>query len=100
MLEYHATLEILPGGERAFEEFCRAEYSTAMLRHAGILSVELLRERTADQRPEASRYVMLIRAESAETAARWSSSDDHRALGPRLKALCGSIEVKVYDVVA
>jgi hypothetical protein len=43
---------------------------------------------------------MVIRFESAETAAAWRDSERHKALSPRLKALYKASQLVVYDFVA
>lgn len=45
-------------------------------------------------------YHMVIRFESAETAAAWRASDAHQALSTRIKALYSASHLAVYDVVA
>ncbi len=95
MIERHVTFEVNPGQEAAFEELFKTRYSKAMGRQPGFVSVGLLREKEAP-----SRYQMLIRFESLETASAWRDSADHRELSPALKALYASSSVVVYDVVA
>jgi antibiotic biosynthesis monooxygenase (ABM) superfamily enzyme len=96
MIERHVTFEVIPGKETAFEELYRTEYSKAMGRQPGFVSVGLLK----DQGAESPRYQMLIRFESPETAAAWRDSADHKALSPKIKALYTTSTVRVYDVIA
>ena len=96
MIERHVTFEVIPGKEKAFEELYRTEYSKAMSRQPGFVSVGLLKE----QGGESPRYQMLIRFESLEAAAAWRDSADHKALSPKIKALYTGSAAQVYDVVA
>ncbi len=96
MIERHVTFEVIPGKESAFEELFKAEYSKAMGRQPGFVSVGLLKARDGDS----PRYQMLIRFESLETAAAWRDSADHKALQPKMKALYTKSTVEVYEVVA
>jgi antibiotic biosynthesis monooxygenase (ABM) superfamily enzyme len=96
MIERHVTFEVIPGKEAAFEQLFRTEYSKAMGRQTGFVSVGLLKEQGA----ESPRYQMLIRFQSLETAAAWRDSADHKALSPRIKAYYTGSSVQVYDVIA
>jgi antibiotic biosynthesis monooxygenase (ABM) superfamily enzyme len=94
MIERHVTFDVIPGKEAAFEELFQSEYSKAMGRQPGFVSVGLLREAGAP------RYQMLVRFESLKTAAAWRDSADHKALAPKIKAFYTASAVQVYDVVA
>jgi len=94
MIERHVTFEVVPGKESAFEELFKTKYSKAMARQPGFVSVGLLREKEVP-----TRYQMLIRFESLETAAAWRDSADHKELSPQIKALYTGSSVVVYDVV-
>ena len=95
MIERHVTFEVIPSKEHAFEELVRTKYSKAMASQPGFVSVGLLREKE-----QPTRYQMVIRFESLETAASWRDSADHRELSPQIKALYTTSSVVVYDVVA
>jgi len=95
LIERHVTFEVVPGRESAFEDLFRTRYSKAMGRQPGFVSVGLLRE---SEQP--SRYQMVIRFESLETAAAWRDSPEHRELSPVLKALYSGSSVVVYEVIA
>jgi heme-degrading monooxygenase HmoA len=62
---------------------------------AGFVKVELLCEQE-----DPTRYQMLIRFESAETAAAWRNSSAHQSLQPKIKGLYKDSALQVYEVVA
>ncbi len=95
MIERHVTFNVLPGKERAFERLFVEEYRPAMSGMPGFVRVELLRERE-----DPTKYQMVIRFESLETAANWRNSELHQALKPKIKALYNGSSLKIYDVVA
>ena len=95
MIERHVTFNVIPGKEKDFEDLFQKDYSVAMSRQSGFVSVTLLKE----QEKEAV-YQMVIRFQSLETAAAWRDSEAHKALSPRIKALYSASTVQVYDVMA
>lgn len=95
MIERHVTFDVIPGREAAFEDLFKTKYSTAMAKQPGFVSVGLLR-----QQDQPTRYEMIIRFESLETAAGWRNSAEHKALSPEIKALYTGSTVIVFDVVA
>lgn len=95
MIERHVTFNIIPGKERDFETLFKNEYSIAMSKQPGFVSVTLLKE----QEKEAV-YQMTIRFQSLETAAAWRDSTDHKALSPKIKALYKESTVQVYEVIS
>lgn len=95
MIERHVTFNVPPGKERAFERLFVEEYRPAMSGMPGFVRVELLRERE-----DPTKYQMVIRFESLETAANWRNSELHQALKPKIKALYNGSSLKIYDVVA
>ncbi len=95
MIERHVTFEVIPGKEAAFEELFKTKYRVAMSKQPGFVSVGLLREKEAP-----TRYQMVIRFQSLETAAAWRDSAEHKELSPQIKALYTGSTVVVYDVVA
>jgi heme-degrading monooxygenase HmoA len=95
VIERHVTFNVLPDRCGEFERFFSEEYRPAMSAMPGFLRVELLR-----QSDETAQYQMVIRFESAETAAGWRASAAHQLLGPRIKALYGDSQVQVYEVIA
>lgn len=95
MIERHVTFKVYPNKSHDFEELFTQAYRPAMTNMPGYVSVELLR---AQETP--TEYQMVIRFESAETAAAWRSSEAHQALSPRLKALYSESQLQVYEVVA
>jgi len=95
MIERHVTFNVIPGQQQDFENLFRQEYSPAMSRQPGFVSVALLKE----QEKEAV-YQLAIRFESLATAAAWRESADHKALAPKIKALYQDSSVAVYDVIA
>ena len=95
MIERHVTFNVFPGKERDFETLFETEYSIAMSRQPGFVSVMLLKEHEKE-----AVYQMAIRFQSLETAAAWRDSADHRALSPRIKALYKESTVQVYEVIA
>lgn len=95
MIERHVTFHVLPDKCLEFERFFSEEYRPAMSAMPGFVRVELLR-----QAEESAQYQMVIRFESAETAAGWRASAAHQSLGPRIKALYGDSQLQVYEVVA
>jgi heme-degrading monooxygenase HmoA len=95
VIERHVTFHVLPDKCLEFERFFSEEYRPAMSAMPGFVRVELLR-----QAEESAQYQMVIRFESAETAAGWRASAAHQSLGPRIKALYGDSQLQVYEVVA
>jgi heme-degrading monooxygenase HmoA len=95
MIERHVTFDVVPGKEAAFEELFKTRYSKAMSVQPGFVSVGLLR-----QQEQPTRYEMLIRFESLESAAGWRNSTEHKELAPAMKALYSGSSVIVFDVVA
>lgn len=95
MIERHVTFNVIPGKEKDFEKLFKEEYSVAMSRQPGFVSVALLKEHEKE-----SIYQMVIRFQSLETAAAWRESEDHKALSPKIKALYTESNVKVYEVIA
>jgi antibiotic biosynthesis monooxygenase (ABM) superfamily enzyme len=95
MIERHVTFNVTPGKEKDFENLFRADYSGAMAKQLGFVSVTLLKEQE-----KASVYQMVIRFQSLETAAAWRDSAEHKALSPRIKTLYNGSTVQVYDVIA
>ncbi len=95
MIERHVTFHVIPGKEKDFEALFNEEYSVAMSRQPGFISVALLKEYEKE-----SVYQMVIRFQSLETAAAWRESADHKALSPKIKALYSESTVQVYEVIA
>lgn len=95
MIERHVTFNVIPGKEKEFEALFREEYSVAMSKQPGFVSVTLLKEHEKE-----AIYQMVIRFQSLETAAAWRESADHKALSPKIKALYRESSVQVYEVIA
>jgi len=95
MIERHVTFNVLPGKERDFETLFKQEYSIAMAKQPGFVSVTLLKEHEKE-----ALYQMVIRFQSLETAAAWRDSADHKALSPKIKALYTESTVQAYEVIA
>ena len=95
MIERHATFHVVPGEEKDFEDLFKEEYSIAMSRQPGFVSVTLLKEHEKE-----AVYQMVIRFQSLETAAAWRNSTEHKALSPRIKALVKESTAQVYEVIA
>jgi antibiotic biosynthesis monooxygenase (ABM) superfamily enzyme len=95
MIERHVTFNVIPGKEKDFEALFKNEYSGAMSKQPGFVSVVLLKEHEKE-----AIYQMVIRFQSLETAAAWRDSPDHKALSPKIKALYKESTVQVYEVVA
>ncbi len=95
MIERHVTFNVIPGKEKDFENLFRQEYSVAMAKQPGFVSVTLLQEQE-----NGSVYQMVIRFQSLETAAAWRDSTDHKALSPKIKTLYNASTVQVYNVIA
>jgi antibiotic biosynthesis monooxygenase (ABM) superfamily enzyme len=94
MIERHVTFNVIPGKEKEFEALFKEEYSVAMSKQRGFVSVTLLKEQEKE-----SIYQMVIRFQSLETAASWRDSAEHKALSPRIKTLYNGSTVQVYDVI-
>jgi antibiotic biosynthesis monooxygenase (ABM) superfamily enzyme len=94
MIERHVTFNVIPGKEKDFEKLFKEEYSIAMLRQPGFVSVTLLKEHEKD-----AVYHMVIRFQSLETAAAWRDSAEHKALSPKIKALYKESTIQVYEVI-
>jgi antibiotic biosynthesis monooxygenase (ABM) superfamily enzyme len=95
MIERHVTFYVIPGKEKDFENLFKNEYSSAMSKQPGFVSVTLLKEHEKE-----AVYQMAIRFQSLQTAAAWRDSPDHRALSPKIKALYKESAVQVYEVMA
>lgn len=95
MIERHVTFNVIPGKEKDFENLFKNEYSIAMSKQPGFVSVTLLKEHEKE-----AVYQMSIRFQSLETAAAWRDSPDHKALSPKIKALYKESTVQVYEVIA
>ncbi len=95
MIERHVTFNGIPGKEKDFETLFKQEYSVAMSKQPGFVSVTLLKEHEKE-----AVYQMVIRFQSLETAAAWRDSADHKALSPKIKALYKETTVQVYEVIA
>jgi antibiotic biosynthesis monooxygenase (ABM) superfamily enzyme len=94
MIERHVTFNVIPGKEKDFEKLFKEEYSIAMSKQPGFVSVTLLKEHEKDVV-----YQMVIRFQSLATAAAWRDSSDHKALSPKIKALYRESTVQVYEVI-
>jgi antibiotic biosynthesis monooxygenase (ABM) superfamily enzyme len=94
MIERHVTFHVIPGKEKEFEVLFWEEYSKAMAKQPGFVSVTLLKEHEKE-----AIYQMAIRFQSLETAAAWRDSADHKALSPKIKALYSESTVLVYEVI-
>ena len=95
MIERHVTFNVILGKEKDFETLFKGEYSVAISKQAGFVSVTLLKEHEKE-----AIYQMVIRFQSLETAAAWRDSPDHKALSPRIKTLYTESTVQVYEVIA
>lgn len=95
MIERHVTFHVIPGKEKDFETLFKEEYSVAMSKQPGFVSVSLLKEHE-----KGAVYQMAIRFQSLETAAAWRESADHKALSPKIKALYTESSVQIYEVMA
>ncbi len=94
MIERHVTFNVISGKEKDFENLFKAEYSIAMARQPGFVSVTLLKEHEKE-----AVYQMVIRFQSLETAAAWRDSADHKALSPKIKSFYKDSTVQVYEVI-
>jgi len=95
MIERHVTFNVIPGKEKDFENLFKNEYSIAMSKQPGFISVTLLKEHEKE-----AVYQMVIRFQDLKTAAAWRDSADHKALSPQIKALYRESTVQVYEVIA
>ena len=95
MIERHVAFNVIPGKEKDFETLFKEEYSIAMSKQPGFVSVVLLKEHEKE-----AIYQMVIRFQSLETAAAWRDSAEHKALSPKIKALYSENTVQVYEVIA
>ncbi|NWG02759.1 MAG: antibiotic biosynthesis monooxygenase [Syntrophaceae bacterium] len=95
MIERHVTFHVIPGKEKDFENLFKNEYSMAMSKQPGFISVTLLKEHEKE-----AAYQMAIRFQSLESAAAWRNSPDHKALFPKIKELYNESTVQVYHVIA
>ena len=95
MIERHVIFNVIPGKEKDFEKLFKEEYSVAMSKQPGFVSVTLLKEHEKE-----AVYQMVIRFQTLETAAAWRDSEDHKALSPKIKALNKESTVQVYEVVS
>jgi antibiotic biosynthesis monooxygenase (ABM) superfamily enzyme len=95
MIERHVTFNVIPGKEKDFEKLFKEEYSVAMSKQPGFVSVTLLKEHEKE-----AVYQMVIRFQSLETAAAWRDSVEHKTLSPKIKSLYKESTVQVYEVIA
>jgi antibiotic biosynthesis monooxygenase (ABM) superfamily enzyme len=95
MIERHVTFNVISGKEKDFETLFKEEYSVAMSKQPGFVSVTLLKEHEKE-----AIYQMVIRFQSLETAAAWRDSADHKALSPKIKTLYSGSSVQVYELIA
>lgn len=95
MIERHVTFDIFPQKTAEFERLFVEEYRPAMARMIGFIKVDLLRDQE-----NINSYQMVIRFETADTAAGWRASPEHQALKPKIKALYSASHLQVYDVIA
>ena len=95
MIERHVTFNVILGKEKDFETLFKEEYSIAMSKQPGFVSVVLLKEHEKE-----AVYQMVIRFQSLETAAAWRDSAEHKALSPKIKALYSESSIQVYEVIA
>lgn len=95
MIERHVTFNVIPGKEKDFEKLFKEEYSVAMSKQPGFVSVTLLKEHEKE-----AVYQMVIRFQSLEAAAAWRDSADHKTLSPKIKALYKESTVRAYEVIA
>jgi heme-degrading monooxygenase HmoA len=93
--ERHVTFAVAGSRRAEFEKFFVERYHPAMASQPGFRGGELL---VREDRPGA--YQMVIRFDSADAAARWRASDQHKSLGAGLKALHEGSSVVVYAIVA
>jgi antibiotic biosynthesis monooxygenase (ABM) superfamily enzyme len=89
------TFEVIPGKEKDFETLFKEEYSVAMAKQPGFVSVAMLKEQE-----KTAVYQMTIRFQSLETAGAWRESADHKALSPKVKTFYKGSTVQVYNVIA
>jgi heme-degrading monooxygenase HmoA len=94
MIERHVTFKVHPDKSEVFERLFAEEYRPAMASMPGFIKVELLREQE-----DHTRYQMVIRFDSLETASGWRASEKHQALQPKIKPLYSESQLKIYDVV-
>jgi antibiotic biosynthesis monooxygenase (ABM) superfamily enzyme len=95
MIERHVTFDVFPEKTTEFERLFVEEYRPAMARMIGFIKVDLLRDQE-----NANSYHMVIRFETAATAAGWRASPEHQALKPKIKPLYSESRLQVYDVIA
>jgi quinol monooxygenase YgiN len=94
MIERHVTFNVHPDKTDAFEQLFAETYRPTMAKSAGFVKVDLLRELDSP-----ARYQMVTRFVDADGNDRWRDSQAHHALQPAMKALYGSYELQVYEVV-
>jgi len=95
LIERHVTFNVYADKTGEFERLFVEEYRPAMSAMAGFVKVELL---CAQEDP--TRYQMMIRFETAETAAAWRNSVSHQLLQPKIKRLYEDSALQVYEVIA
>jgi heme-degrading monooxygenase HmoA len=95
MIERHVTFNVHPDSTGEFERLFEETYGPTMAKAAGFVKVELLRELDSP-----TRYQMVTRFVDAVSNDGWRDSEAHHSLQPAMKALYGSYELTIYDVVA
>ena len=95
MIERHVTFNVIHGKEKEFKTLFKEEYSITMAKQPGFVSVALVKEHGRE-----TVYQMVIRFQSLETAAAWRDSADHKALSPKIKALCTDTRAQIYEGIA
>ena len=95
MIERHVTFNVCPDKTSEFEKLFVEEYRPAMSSMPGFIRVDLLCEQN-----EPTRYQMVIRFDTAESAAAWRNSAAHQALKPKIQSLYQDSTLQVYEVIA
>ncbi len=95
MIERHVTFNVYPDKTSEFEKLFVEEYQPAMSSMPGFIRVDLLCEQN-----EPTRYQMVIRFDTAESAAAWRNSAAHQALKPKIQNLYQDSTLQVYEVIA
>jgi antibiotic biosynthesis monooxygenase (ABM) superfamily enzyme len=95
MIERHVTFNVYPDKTSEFEKLFVEEYRPAMSSMPGFIRVDLLCEQN-----EPTRYQMVIRFDTAESAAAWRNSAAHQALKPKIQSLYQDSTLQVYEVIA
>jgi len=94
MTELQIHLDVAPGKEKELEETFLDAFVPAISIQEGFQRVELLQAKDA-----LSSYRINLTFESEELRLKWVASKEHRAVFPKISALCLRVSWQGFEVV-